>query len=94
MEAKVIREKVPHLSARRAKQIVQFATMIRKGAETVSMSSFSTRRCIQWAHKLAYYRNPIESAESVFLNKVSPEDADVLRKSIKLIFGGKKRKDA
>ena len=92
-EIKVIRKRYPTLPPKFAKRIVQFGASIRAGLEneTVTMT-FSTRRALQWAQKLALYRNPIKAAEAVFLCKVSPEERTVLEKQIHLVFGSGKRK--
>jgi cobaltochelatase CobS len=91
VEIKVLRDRVPNLLPKHAKRIVQFANMVRKGLENQSVSAtFSTRRCLQWAEKLALYRNPMKAAEAVFLCKVSPEDRGVLEKQIQVVFGGKR----
>ncbi len=92
-EIKVIRKRYPTLPPKFAKRIVQFGTTIRKGLEneTISMT-FSTRRALQWANKLALYRNATKAAEAVFLCKVTPEDRVVLEKQIHLVFGSGKRK--
>jgi MoxR-like ATPase len=92
-EIKVIRKRYPSLPPKFAKRIVQFGASIRKGLENETLTmTFSTRRALQWAQKLALYRNPLKAAEAVFLCKVSPEDRVVLEKQISLIFGGGKRK--
>jgi cobaltochelatase CobS subunit len=91
-EIKVLRERVPSLQSKFAKRIVQFANMIRKGKEgNVVNMTFSTRRVIQWGEKTALYRNATKGAESVFFEKVSPEDKAVLLKNIALVFGAGKR---
>lgn len=91
VEIKVLRDRVPNLLPKHAKRIVQFANMVRKGLENQSVSTgFSTRRCLQWAEKLALYRHPLKAAEAVFLCKVSPEDRVVLEKQIQVVFGGKR----
>ncbi len=92
-EIKVIKRRYPTLPPKFAKRIVQFGQSIRKGLENETLSmTFSTRRALQWAQKLALYRNPLKAAEAVFLCKVSPEDRTVLEKQIQLIFGSGKRK--
>jgi cobaltochelatase CobS len=90
VEIKVLRDRVKNILPKHAKRIVQFANMVRKGLENQAVSSgFSTRRCIQWAEKMALYRNPAKAAEAVFLCKVTPEDRIVLEKNIQVVFGGK-----
>jgi cobaltochelatase CobS len=93
-EIKVLKDRYPLLAPKFAKRIVQFANTIRKGAleggQSVAMT-FSTRRALQWAEKLALYRNPRKSAEAVFLCKVTPEDRAVLEKLIETIFGSGRR---
>jgi len=94
VEVKVIRERYPHLAPKFAKRIVQFGQAIRKGLEneTIEMT-FSTRRALQWASKIALYRNAQKAAEAVFLCKVTPEDREVLERQIALHFGGKRKKN-
>ena len=94
-EIRVIKEKIPQLPGGKAKRIVKFATMVRTSMrdQLLSLSTFSTRRCLQWASKLAFYRNAEISAEMVFLNKVTPEDKQVLLKQIHLLFGKVSRKN-
>lgn len=92
VEVKVIRERYPHLAPKFAKRIVQFGQAIRKGLENEALTmGFSTRRALQWASKIALYRNAQKAAEAVFLCKVTPEDRAVLERQISLHFGGKRR---
>jgi cobaltochelatase CobS subunit len=91
-EIKVIRDNVPHLQPKFAKAIVNFANTIRKGVDNQIVSiKMSTRGCLAWAKKTALYRNPVMGAENVFLNKVTPDEREVLEKQIALHFGGKKK---
>ena len=91
VEIKVLSSKVPGLRRRSVKNIVQFANLIRNGrdSEVQTTLTFSTRRCLQWAQKMALYRDPIKSAESVFLYKVSQEEKDWVIRTIKTVFATK-----
>jgi len=94
VEIKVIRDRYPKLAPKFAKRIVAFGQAIRKGLETETIEmTFSTRRALQWASKIALYRNAQKAAEAVFLCKVTPEDRVVLERQIALHFGGKRRKN-
>ena len=93
-EIKVIRAAVPHLQPKFAKGIVRFANAIRKGVDNQVVSiKMSTRGCLAWAKKTALYRNPVMGAENVFLNKVTPDEKEVLLKQISLHFGGKVKRE-
>jgi MoxR-like ATPase len=91
-EFKVIRKKVPQLQPKFAKQIVQTANQVRQGDGGTDALEFSTRRALDWAEFLALYRDPVKSAELVFLNKVNPDDRAILERVMSLIFKGKTRK--
>jgi cobaltochelatase CobS len=99
MEVRVIKSKVPALKSKWVKSIVQFANHVRHQDEDnkqINIDNFSTRRCLQWAEKMALYGNPIEAAEGVFLEKISSEDREVAINMIKTMFHfkGKQRKSA
>jgi cobaltochelatase CobS len=93
IEIKVLASKVPGLRKRSIRNIVQFANLIRNGKDSEVQTSltFSTRRCLQWAQKMALYRDPIKSAESVFLFKVSKEEKEWVVRTIKTVFATKHR---
>jgi len=94
VEVKVIASKVPHLRKRSVRNIVKFANLIREGAdsEVQTTLTFSTRRCLQWAQKMALYRDALKSAESVFLYKVSKEEKQWVIETIKTVFASKRKK--
>lgn len=93
VEIKVLSSKIPNLRRRSIKNIVQFANLIRNGkdSEVQTTLTFSTRRCLQWAQKMALYRDAIKSAESVFLYKVSKEEKEWVVRTIKTVFATKHR---
>ena len=92
-EIMVLRAAVPELQPKFAKSIVKFANTIRKGVDNQIVSiKMSTRGCLAWAKKTALYRNPVQGAENVFLNKVTPEEREILEKQIALHFGKKGKK--
>ena len=98
-EVQILKDRVMNLMPKHARQIVDFANMVRSGVDNAVVSmTFSTRRCLQWAEKTAMYRNPMRGAEAVFLCKASMEDREVLTKLIGTVFGEryitKKRKTA
>ena len=70
-----------------AKAIVKVATEVRKNLEDDKLScTFSTRRCLQWARAMHRF-HPLRAAELAILNKLSREDAEVLRGIIQRYFG-------
>jgi len=94
-ETRIIKLKIPQLRSKLAKNIVQFANLVRSAANSNEGINFkvSTRACLQWAKKMALYRDPIKSAESVFLFKVSSEDKDWIVRTIKTVFATKRREE-
>lgn len=87
-EIKILKDRLPLLLPKHAKQIVKFANLIRSGAENAVVNmTFSTRRCLQWAEKTAMYRHPMKAALAVFMDKASKEDTEVLTKLVGTVFG-------
>jgi cobaltochelatase CobS len=93
VEIKVLASKVPSLRRRSIKNIVQFANLIRNGkdSEVQTTLTFSTRRCLQWARKMALYRDAVRSAESVFLYKVGSDEKEWVIRTIKTVFATKRK---
>lgn len=89
IEIKVIATKVPALRKRSIKNIVQFANLVRNSKSDGINLKVSPRMCIQWARKMALYRDPIKAAESVFLFKINAEEKEWVVRTIKTVFATK-----
>jgi len=90
LEVKILKSRVSELPNGIAHMIVNIAAEIRdaffKDAVT---TTFSPRKCLQWAEKIMRYGDMKNAAEVTILNKLSKEDRDVVAGVIQRWIGGK-----
>lgn len=94
-EVSVVRSKVPGLTNVMAKRIVSFANKVRNqdfnDGFQFSGDNFSTRKVLAWATKTALHRNAIKGAQLAWLDKMTPDDQDVVLRLLNTHFGGMRR---
>ena len=93
-EIKVILQRVPGIKHKWVKRIVQFANMVRNQKNDFGQgisTTFSTRRCLQWAKKTALLRSPIKAADVVFSSKLTMQEKESTDRFLLTVFGGKKK---
>jgi len=79
-EAKVLTNTVDRMTDKVAKIIVRVGGMIRESFEKEEIAcTFSLRRMLDWGTKMVELKDHMKAAESTVLNKISPEDAEVVR---------------
>ncbi len=85
-EKQVIQKKVPECDEDFVDAIVRIAQSMRKDLKDDRLSTtFSTRRCIQWALAMTRF-HPMRAAQMTVLNKVNPDDYKVLEGVIQRYF--------
>jgi len=83
-EIKVIQFLLPKLNERITTKIVGVANMIRESFEKEDIQcTFSTRRVIDWCEQMIRHKDPLKAGASTIFSKVSKEDAEVIKKTIK-----------
>jgi len=88
-EAKVLVASVPKLTVKIATVIVKVAGMIRESFNKEEIQcTFSLRRMLDWAKLMVRYRDPMKAAQTSILNKISPEDAEVIKGIIQRVMIG------
>lgn len=92
LEIKILVASVDKMTAKVATKIVQVASMIREAFKREEIQcTMSLRRLLDWSHLMIRQRDPMISAEAAILNKISPQDAEVIRGLIKRQMGEKRR---
>jgi len=88
-EAKVLVASVPKLTVKIATVIVKVAGMIRESFNKEEIQcTFSLRRMLDWAKLMERYRDPMKAAQTSIVNKISPEDAEVIKGIIQRVMIG------
>jgi len=79
LEAKILMKRVPGLPASVAALIVRVAGECREAfGKGEIFTTFSPRKCLQWADKCLRYGNMTDSAKVTILNKIGDEDRQVI----------------
>jgi cobaltochelatase CobS len=89
VETNILLRRVPRLGKATAVLIVKIANEIRKGFEQEQVyTTFSPRRCLQWANAAVKLCDLKESARITVLNKISTEDKEVISNVMQRWIGG------
>jgi cobaltochelatase CobS len=87
-EIKVLSNVVPRMTPKVANYLVKCAGMIRESFEKEEIgSTFSLRRMIDWADKMVETKDHVRASESTILNKLPPEESEVVRGIITRVMG-------
>lgn len=86
-ERDVIKRAVPNLDDDFIAGIIKIANEVRKNLQNDRLTStFSTRRCIQWARAMMVF-HPLRAAKMTILNKLGTEDYKVIEGVVQRFFG-------
>ncbi len=90
-EIKVLTLAVNRMSERVATFIVKVATAVRAAFQNEEIGcTFSLRRMLDWGEKIIETKDHITSAESTIINKLPPEDGEVVRGIIQRVMGARR----